>query len=144
MELLLFVVALLCNDAEVNNKIRPSVGSGQWKATKGRCFLYGLCRDVISRKVQEPGLPGWGSFKNRDNKICSWVPWDSDLRQAELAMPSKNWKLQTRLLVRQDAPHQQNSNCLKIIEERRGKICSGSQMGTGHQDRSADWPSIVI
>jgi hypothetical protein len=26
-----------------------------------------------------------GTLKNRDNKICSWVPWDSNLRKAALA-----------------------------------------------------------
>jgi hypothetical protein len=35
-------------------------------------------------------------------------------------MPGKNWKLQTRLLVREGSPHQQTRNCLKIIE-REGK-----------------------
>jgi hypothetical protein len=29
---------------------------------------------------------------NRDNKICSWVPLESDLRKDSLAMPSKNLK----------------------------------------------------
>jgi hypothetical protein len=38
-------------------------------------------------------------------------------------------KLQTRLPVREGAPHQQTRNCLKIIKERRGKIGRRSQMG---------------
>jgi hypothetical protein len=38
---------------------------------------------------------------NRDNKMCSWVPRDWDLRKAALAMPIKNGNLQTRLLVRE-------------------------------------------
>jgi hypothetical protein len=94
--------------------------------------------------IQESGPPGWGSLKNRDNKICSSVPWDSDLRMAALAMPGKNWKLQTRLLVREGAPYQQTCNCLKIIKERLGKFCSGSQMGAWHQYGLADWLSVVM
>jgi hypothetical protein len=38
-------------------------------------------------------------------------------------------KLQTRLLVREGAPHQQTRNSLKIIKEIRGKIGRRSQMG---------------
>jgi hypothetical protein len=38
---------------------------------------------------QEPGPRGWGILKNTDNKICSRVPWDSDLRKAALAVTSK-------------------------------------------------------
>jgi hypothetical protein len=37
--------------------------------------------------------------------------------------------LQTRLLVREGAPHKETRNCLKIIEEKKGKIGHGSQMG---------------
>jgi hypothetical protein len=33
-------------------------------------------------------------------------------------MPSNNWKLQTRPLVKEGAPQQQTHNCLKIINER--------------------------
>jgi hypothetical protein len=40
------------------------------------------------------------------------------MRNVALAMPSKNWKLQTRLLDREDSPHQQNRNCQKIIKEK--------------------------
>jgi hypothetical protein len=85
-----------------------------------------------------------GSLKNKDNKLCSWVPWDSDLRKPALAMPSINWKVQTRLLVREGAPHQQTRTCLKIIKGRREKIGRGSQMGAWHQDRLADWLSVII
>jgi hypothetical protein len=63
--------------------------------------------------IQEPDPPGWGSLKNRDNKLCSWVACDSDLRKAGLAMPGKNWKVRTRLLIREGTSHQQTRNCLK-------------------------------
>jgi hypothetical protein len=56
----------------------------------------------------------------------------------------RNWKLQTQLLVREGVPHQQTRNCLRLFKERRGRIGRGSQMGTWHQDRLADWPSVVI
>jgi hypothetical protein len=67
--------------------------------------------------------------KNRDNKLCSVVPWDSDLRKAAVAMPGKNWKVQTQLLVKEGAPQQQTRICIQIIKERMGKIGRGSQMG---------------
>jgi hypothetical protein len=54
----------------------------------------------------------------KNNKLWSWVPWDSDLRKAALAMPGKNWKAQTRLLVKEDAPHQQTRNCKKKNDQR--------------------------
>jgi hypothetical protein len=63
--------------------------------------------------IQERVPLGWGSLKNRYNKIYTWVPWDSDLMKAALAMPRKNWKVQTRLLVREGAPHQHTRNCKK-------------------------------
>jgi hypothetical protein len=52
-------------------------------------------------------------------------PWDSDPRKVAQAMPGKNWKLQTRLLVREGALHQQIRNCLKIVKERREKLVAG-------------------
>jgi hypothetical protein len=69
--------------------------------------------------LQEPGLPGWGGLKNRGNKLCSRVQWDSDLRKDALAMPGKNWKVQTRPLVREGAPRQETRNCKKNL--RMGK-----------------------
>jgi hypothetical protein len=53
-------------------------------------------------------------------------------------MPGKNWKVQTRLLVREGVLHQQTRNCLKIIKERMGKIGCGSQMGARHPDGLAE------
>jgi hypothetical protein len=59
----------------------------------------------------------FGSLINRDNKIRT-LPWESDLRNDALAMPGKNWKVQTRLFVREGAPHQQNPKLSKkIIKE---------------------------
>jgi hypothetical protein len=91
----------------------------------------------------EPGPPSWGRLKNRDNKLCSWVSWDSDLRKDTLAMPSKNRKLQTRLLAREGVPQKQIRSYLKIIEERRRRISRRSQMGACYQDRISDWLSVV-
>jgi hypothetical protein len=85
-----------------------------------------------------------GNLRNRDNRIWPWVPWDWDPRKAVLAMRRKNWKLKTRLLVREGAPHQQIRICLKIIKEIKRKIVRGFQMGAWHQERLADWPSVVI
>jgi hypothetical protein len=53
--------------------------------------------------------PSWlGESKNRDNKMCSWVLWDSEL-SLRWRYPAKNWKLQTRLLVREGAQQRQDS-----------------------------------
>jgi hypothetical protein len=55
-----------------------------------------------------------------------------------------HWKLQTRLLAWEGALQQQLRNCLKIIKERRKEIGFEYQMGAWHQDRQADWLSVVI
>jgi ABC-type phosphate transport system auxiliary subunit len=47
------------------------------------------------------------------------------LRKAVLVMPGKNWKVQTRLLVREGAPHQQTRNFLNIIKTRMEKLAAG-------------------
>jgi hypothetical protein len=67
----------------------------------------------INTRTCPSWLGGGGGLKNIDNKLCSWVPWHSDLSKAALAMPGKNGKVQTRLLVREGAPHQQTQNCQK-------------------------------
>jgi hypothetical protein len=55
----------------------------------------------------------------------------------------KNYKLQTRLLVREGPPYQQIRNCIKIIKGRR-TTGRGSQMGAWNQDRLAYCPSVMI
>jgi hypothetical protein len=84
-------------------------------------------------KYRGPGPPFWGSLKNWDNKICFWIPWDSDPSRAELARTSSNSKLQTRLLVREGATKYHIRNCPKKISKRK-KIGRGSQMSVWHQD----------
>jgi hypothetical protein len=56
-------------------------------------------------------------------------PWDSDLRKTALGMLRKNWKLQTRLLVREGSPHTQIRNCIQIIKERRWETGRGAPDG---------------
>jgi hypothetical protein len=106
------------------------------------CIIGLACS--CGKYIQELGPPGLGSLKNRDNKLCSLISWDSDLRKAAVAMLRKNWILQARLLVREGAPHQQTRNCLKLMKERMGKIGRGSQMDTWHQEGLADWLSVVV
>jgi hypothetical protein len=110
--------------------------------------ITGLPSSLVIPVMYELNLRGtWpsrlGESQNRDNEICSWIPWDSDPRKTALGMPSKNWKLQTRLLVREGAPNQQTRKYLKVIKERTLNGCE-SQMGAWHQDRLADWLSIVM
>jgi IS30 family transposase len=59
-------------------------------------------------------------------------------------MPGKNWKVQTRLLVREGAPQPTRNRKKKKIKERMGKIGRRSQVGAWHQDGLADWLSVVI
>jgi hypothetical protein len=51
-----------------------------------------------------------------DNKIWSRVPRDSDPRMTALARARRNYKPQTRPFVRESAPHQQTTNCLRVIQ----------------------------
>jgi hypothetical protein len=88
--------------------------------------------------------PRWGSLTNWDTKINSWVPWDSYPRKTPLAMPSNNWKLHTRPLVRKGAPHQQTRNSLKVTKKKKEEIGFESQMGVWHQDKLTNSPSFVI
>jgi hypothetical protein len=60
-------------------------------------------------------------------------------RRTLLTMPSNNWKLQTRPLVRDGTQQQQTQNSLNIIKWGRRKIGHWSQMGAWHQDRLVNW-----
>jgi hypothetical protein len=71
-------------------------------------------------------------------------PVDSDLRKVALAMPGKNWKLQTRLLVREDASLNKPEPVKKITKEIMGRIGRGSQVGAWYQDELAYRMSVVI
>jgi hypothetical protein len=79
-----------------------------------------------------------GESRIWDSKIWSRVPRDSDPGMTALARTTSNCKRQTRSIVRESAPHQQTRNCLTVRKSGREP-----QMGTWHQDRLADRPSIV-
>jgi hypothetical protein len=127
---------LLLSNGWAETFLQQRINTHEYKNCFKLCFLCGPCwvsYEVTSRTrgynwstlfLQEPGHPGWGSLKNRDNELCLWVPWDSDLRKTPLAMPGKNWKIYTRLLVREGAPHKQTWNCLKNNQRQNGKNCS--------------------
>jgi hypothetical protein len=70
-----------------------------------------LHRSLANRRRRRKG-------KSRiwDSKIWSRVPRDSDHRTTVLSRTSNNCKRQTRRLVRESAPHQQNRNCLTVIK----------------------------
>jgi hypothetical protein len=55
-----------------------------------------------------------------------------------LVISVKNWKLQTRLLVREGTPHQQTRNCLKVITEKGEKLVAGPRWVP---DTRTDWPT---
>jgi hypothetical protein len=79
------------------------------------------CVNIPSSQTQDSfATPVWGWRKGKsriwDSKIWSRVSRDSDLRMTALAKASSNCKWQTRPLVRESAPHQQNRNCLTIIK----------------------------
>jgi hypothetical protein len=77
---------------------------------RGDVFEY-LHRSPASRRRRR-------TEKSRlwDSKIWSQVPRDSDPKMTALVRASRNCKRQTRPLVRESAPYQQNSNCLTIIK----------------------------
>jgi hypothetical protein len=52
-------------------------------------------------------------------------------------------KLQTRLLVRENAPHQQIRNCIKIIKVGE-KLVAGPRWVPDNKDRLADLAWVVI
>jgi hypothetical protein len=99
-------------------------------------------------------VPGGNKYRNLDLQVGGVLKIET-IKYAHESRRTHIWerlrwrcqakiKLQTRLLVREGAPHQQTRNCLKINKERRKKIGRGSQMGAWHQDRLAYWPSVEI
>jgi hypothetical protein len=70
-----------------------------------------------------------GSLKNRDNKLCSLVPWDSDLRRLLWRCPAKTEKCGPDFSSER-APHINKPETVKKkIKWRMGKIGRRSQMG---------------
>jgi hypothetical protein len=63
-----------------------------------------------------------GTCPSRMQKSENWVTLYSDQRKIALARPSRYWKLQTRPLVREGAPHQQTRNCPQIILKEEEKL----------------------
>jgi hypothetical protein len=74
-----------------------------------------------------------------DSKIWSRFPKDSNPRRIVLARASSICKRQTRPLVREDAPQNQDRNCQTVIN-----IWSWAQMWARHQDLLTDWPSVAM
>jgi hypothetical protein len=61
---------------------------------------------------------------------------ESDCDSDSQTYKGNNWKLHTRLFVREGAPHQQIRNCLKIIKE-RNLVVSPRWVA----DTKTDWPT---
>jgi NAD-dependent dihydropyrimidine dehydrogenase PreA subunit len=59
INLLCHVHPLLGKDRETINQKRPLLGNRLKTATEERCFLCGLCRDVISGTSWELELVAW-------------------------------------------------------------------------------------
>jgi hypothetical protein len=53
-------------------------------------------------------------------------------------MPGKNRKVQTRLLVREGAPHQQTRNCKKKLKRDWGNLVAGPKWVL---ETKTDWPT---
>jgi hypothetical protein len=97
-------------------------------------FLYVICLNIGGGGII--GLPiSWGDIstgkwlstlsdsQNWDSQVRFWVHQGSDVRKIALAIaiPSNNWKLQTRPLVREGASYEQSHNCIKDnYEEKKG------------------------
>jgi hypothetical protein len=127
-------------------------------------FPWGLCRGVILKTVGATGqVPVWRRCRNLhrdpasrrrwrkgksqiwDSKIRSKVPRDYDPRKTALARASGTCKRQTRPLVREGAPRNEERNCQTYSVFRTEKKISGRKprMGALYQDRLADWSSVV-
>jgi hypothetical protein len=74
-----------------------------------------------------------------DSKIWSRVPRDSDSRETTLARASNIYKRQTRPLVREGAPQNQDRNCQRVIN-----TWSCALDGARQQDLTIDWPSVAM
>jgi hypothetical protein len=79
----------------VNNSLNVMVQIANKMGPEKVCDPYARGYNWATLFLGEINTGTWrswlgGSLKNRDNKICSWVPWDSDLWKATLAMPGKN------------------------------------------------------
>jgi hypothetical protein len=93
-------------------------------------WLRGPCRGNIRKRIPKLGaesnastvalrVVGGGEKRSLEServKYGSPVPRDWDPRMTALARASSNCKRQTRPLVRESAPHQQNRNCLTVIK----------------------------
>jgi hypothetical protein len=139
-----------------NCKRRPILSSERklYKNYEGKCSVKkitdreseGACRQEELIGGKPPVVTGtpcsWlsrlGEFRTYDSEVWSWVPRGSDPRMPALARTSRNYKRQTRPLVREGAPFQQTHNCLTVT-----KIWSWPPDGVLHQDRLADWQSVV-
>jgi hypothetical protein len=69
----------------------------------------------VGYKYGGPGPPGWGSLKNWDNKIWSWVPQDWDPRETELARPAAKVNYRPVLSSERDLQYNKPPNCPKKI-----------------------------
>jgi hypothetical protein len=100
--------------------------------------------------ITGPPVPGGHKYRNLVLHVegvskIETIKYAHESRGTQVSerLPGKNWKLQTRLLIREGAPHKKPRNCLKIIKETMWKTGRGSQMGAWHQDGLADWLSFL-
>jgi hypothetical protein len=94
-------------------------------------------------QIRKPGPPGWGSLR-WDSKIWSSVLWNFGSRVIVLARPRSNCTVNYRPVLSSERALQNNKPATvgrKFQGER--KIGRGSQKGAWHQDRLADWLSVV-
>jgi hypothetical protein len=94
-------------------------------------------------EIRWPGPPGWGSLR-WDIKLWPWVLREFDLRVTVLESPKSNCTVNYRPVLSSERALQNNKAATvwrKFQGER--KIGHGSQMGAWHQDRLADWLSVV-
>jgi hypothetical protein len=109
---------------------------GPWQGyiMRTRCYYVHLHRDPASRRRRQKRKSQiW------DSKIWSRVPRDSDPRKTALARASSIYKRQTRLLVREGVPQNQDRNSQTVIN-----IWSLAPDGARHQDLLTDWPSVAM
>jgi hypothetical protein len=118
--------------------------SSQFLLHNGRLTPGQTGRLIVGRKLTHShGPPGWWSLR-WDSKIWPWVLRDFDSRVTALARPRSNCTANYRPVLSSERALQNNKYATvwrKFQGER--KTGCGSQMGAWHQDRLADWLSVV-
>jgi hypothetical protein len=105
----------------------------------GRHVPCGSGVEYLHRKPASRRRRRKGKSQIWESKMWSRVLRDSDPRKTTLARASSIYKRQTRPLVREGAPENQDRICQRVIN-----IWSWAPDGAPHQDLLIHWPSVAM